>query len=130
MIAPVPNMPQVNLTKEQLEQISKLTLAQSQDPNHKGGRKFDGGKPQFGLLPPYALEEIAKVLTVGAEKYEPNNWKRVPDGPRRYFDAAQRHLWAYQKGEELDPETGLSHLAHAMCCLMFIEDLRQNPTKE
>ena len=115
MKAPVPNMPEGKLTKQQLEQISKLTLAQSQDPNHKGGRKFDGGKLEFDLLPPYALEETTRVLMIGAEKYERDNWKRVPDASRRYWNAAQRHLWAYKKGEILDPESGLSHLAHALC---------------
>ena len=85
-----------------------------------GGRKFDGGKLQYGLLPPLALAETVKVLTFGAEKYEPDNWKFVPDSKRRYFDALQRHLWAYKAGEQMDPESGIHHLAHAMCCLMFL----------
>lgn len=92
-----------------------------------GGRKFDGGKLRYGLLPPYALEENVKVLTFGAEKYEPDNWKHVPDGPRRYFDAAQRHMWAYKRGEMYDPETGIHHLAHALCCLEFIIDCDLDP---
>ncbi len=37
------------------------------------GRKFDGGKLEYGLLPPFALEETVKVLTFGAQKYEPEN---------------------------------------------------------
>jgi len=85
-----------------------------------GGRKFDGGKLEYGLLPPLALEETVRVLTVGAQKYERDNWIKVPDSKRRYFDALQRHLWAWKKGEIDDPETGLHHLAHAMCCLMFL----------
>lgn len=85
-----------------------------------GGRKFDGGKLQYGLLPPLALAETVKVLTFGAEKYEPDNWKRVPDSKRRYFDAMERHIWAYKAGEVIDPESGIHHLAHAMCCLMFL----------
>lgn len=85
-----------------------------------GGRKFDGGKLEYGLLPPLALEETVRVLTFGAQKYERDNWKMVPDSKRRYFDALQRHLWAWKKGEINDPETGLHHLAHAMCCLMFL----------
>lgn len=96
----------------------------------EGGRKFDGGKPQYGLLPLNALEENVKVLTVGAQKYEPDNWKRVPDGKRRYFDAALRHLFAFKRGEERDPETGLHHLAHALCCIQFILDLELSPTPE
>jgi len=85
-----------------------------------GGRKFDGGKLEFGLLPPLALEETVRVLTFGAQKYERGNWQKVPDSKRRYFDALQRHLWAWQRGEVIDPESGLHHLAHAMCCLMFL----------
>ena len=56
------------------------------------GRKFDTGKLEYGLLPPLALEETVRVLTFGAQKYERDNWKRVPDSKRRYFDALQRHL--------------------------------------
>ncbi len=55
-----------------------------------GGRKFDGGKLQYGLLPPLALKATVEILTFGAEKYEPDNWKHVPDSKRRYFDAMQR----------------------------------------
>jgi hypothetical protein len=85
-----------------------------------GGRKFDGGKLRYGLLPPLALKAIVDVLTFGAEKYEPDNWKHVPDSMNRYFDAAERHIWAWKEGEQIDPESGRNHLAHALCCLMFL----------
>jgi hypothetical protein len=85
-----------------------------------GGRKFDGNKLEYGLLPPLALESTVDVLTFGAQKYERDNWKRVPDAKRRYYDALQRHLWAWKKGEIIDPESGKHHLAHAQCCLMFL----------
>jgi hypothetical protein len=84
------------------------------------GRKFDSNKLEYGLLPPLALEETVRVLTFGAQKYERDNWKKVPDSKRRYFDALQRHVWAWKKGEMLDTESGIHHLAHAMCCLMFL----------
>jgi hypothetical protein len=84
------------------------------------GRKFDGGKMEYGLLPPLALQETVKVLTFGAQKYERDNWQKVPDAKRRYFDALQRHVWAWKQGEQLDSESGIHHLAHAMCCLMFL----------
>jgi hypothetical protein len=85
-----------------------------------GGRKFDGGKLQYGLMPPLALKATVDVLTFGAEKYEPDNWKHVPDSKRRYFDALQRHVWAWKEGEQIDPESGRHHLAHALCCLAFL----------
>jgi hypothetical protein len=86
----------------------------------EGGRKFDGNKLEYGLLPPLALKATVDVLTFGAQKYERDNWKIVPDSKRRYFDALQRHLWAWKEGEQIDPESNKHHLAHAMCCLMFL----------
>lgn len=86
------------------------------------GRKYDSGKPEFSLLPPWALESVAKVLTFGAEKYEIDNWKHVSNGEYRYRNAALRHINDYIKGEKTDLESGCNHLAHAICCLMFILD--------
>jgi hypothetical protein len=95
-----------------------------------GGRKFDGGKLEYGLLPAAALKATVDVLTLGAQKYERDNWKHVPDAKRRYFDALQRHLWDWKMGETFDPETGRSHLAHAMCCLMFLYEHDVDPWQE
>lgn len=112
-----------------MAKTSKDAVAASQTAT-TGGRKFDGGKLQYGLVPPLALKEMVKVLTFGAEKYEPDNWKFVPDSKRRYFDAMQRHLWAWKEGEQSDPETGINHLAHAMCCLFFLYEHDVKYSKE
>ena len=88
------------------------------------GIKYDSNKPEYSLLPPHALEEIVKVLSFGAKKYARDNWRKLDDAERRYFDAAQRHIWAVAKGEDLDPESGLPHEAHALCCLLFILQLK------
>jgi hypothetical protein len=85
-----------------------------------GGIKFDGGKPQWSLLPFKALREVVDVLTYGAKKYAPDNWKKVPNAKQRYIDAGFRHFTAYAGGEKLDSETGKSHLAHAICCLLYL----------
>jgi hypothetical protein len=82
--------------------------------------KHDAGKLRFDLVDPYFLEGLADVLTRGAAKYSPDNWKNCPEPFQRYYAALQRHLTAYAKGERFDPETGLSHLYHAACCLMFL----------
>ena len=81
------------------------------------GVKHDQGKPKFSLVPPLAELEVVKVLTFGAEKYAPDNWKKID--PIRYVDAAGRHINAHRRGETADAESGLHHLAHAICCLMF-----------
>lgn len=91
------------------------------------GMKFDQEKPRMGLLPPYSLEEISKVLTFGAKKYLPHNWKYVDGAESRYIDAAMRHINAFNQGEQNDPESGLPHLAHALCCLMFVLDIQKDP---
>ena len=101
------------------EQIRADAVAASQTAT-SGGRKFDGNKLEYGLIPPLAMKEMVRVLTFGAQKYERDNWKRVPESKRRYFDALERHIWAWKMGEQLDPESGIHHLAHAMCCLMFL----------
>ena len=83
------------------------------------GIKYDSAKPKMNLLPPKAILEVAKVLTFGAEKYDAENWRKLDDLQNRYTAGALRHIFAHMDGEELDPETNLSHLAHAMCCLLF-----------
>ena len=83
------------------------------------GIKYDSEKPRMNLLPPKAIVEISKVLTFGAAKYDAENWRKLDDLQNRYTAGALRHIFAHMDGEELDPETNLSHLAHAMCCLLF-----------
>jgi hypothetical protein len=83
------------------------------------GRKDDNGKPPYALLPSDAVEEILKVLSYGATKYEPRNWERGMSWGR-VFSALMRHMWAWWRREPADHETGISHLAHAGCCILFL----------
>lgn len=83
------------------------------------GRKDDSGKLPYHLIAPEVLEELSKVLEFGAKKYAPRNWEAGMDWSR-VFSALQRHSWAWWRGEDKDPETGFSHLSHALCCLMFL----------
>ena len=84
------------------------------------GIKHDQEKDRWDLLPWQATQQIVKVLTYGAQKYTPDNWKQVRDSRIRYFAASMRHIVAWFLGERLDPESGLSHLAHAGCCILFL----------
>lgn len=83
------------------------------------GIKYDGEKWRFSLLPLEPVIEVIKVLELGAKKYSVDNWKFVKP-VERYYDACMRHVLAYKTGEKKDPESGLSHLAHAVCCLLFM----------
>lgn len=90
-------------------------------PGSHGAKKFDDGKIRYELLPGQALEDIAHVFTFGAVKYGDFNWM---DGltSLRLFGALCRHAYAWSRGETLDKESGLHHLAHAAaCCMMLVE---------
>jgi hypothetical protein len=93
------------------------------------GRKDDHGKPRHELISPHLNDSIATVLNFGATKYGDRNWEK---GMRwgRVFGATLRHLWAWWRGEKLDPETGMSHLWHAGCCIMFLIHYEETGTGE
>lgn len=84
--------------------------------------KHDDGKPPLALIPPEALIEISKVFGFGAAKYGMNNWREDLDCTElsRSYSSAQRHLNSFWTGEDNDPESGLSHLAHAATQLMIM----------
>jgi len=86
--------------------------------------KKDIGKTRMDLLPPKALEGIAKIMTYGAAKYNDYNYKQGKGLDwDRMLGACYRHLNAWNDGEDLDPESGQSHLYHAGCCIMMLIDL-------
>jgi hypothetical protein len=91
------------------------------------GTKYDQDKPRYDLLPAYALEEVSKVLTFGATKYEPDNWRKVPNAKQRYFASSQRHEWQWKRGEKFDKDSKCHHLACAITGLMFMLELEMNP---
>jgi hypothetical protein len=83
------------------------------------GTKYDSGKPPIDLVDPEYIEGLAAVLGFGANKYAAHNW-RGGIQYSRLIAAAYRHLGAINKGEDLDPESGLPHVYHLGCCNMFL----------
>lgn len=91
-----------------------------------GGSKHDEKKPPMELLPPLALEAEARVLAHGRNKYHAFNWAQgIPPG--RLLGAALRHIFQYLRGENTDPESGESHLAHAACMVHFALEQQLRP---
>lgn len=84
------------------------------------GRKDDDGKRDYTLIPFAGLDVIAQVLEHGAKRYGAENWRAVDDAPARYLKAMARHVFARLRGEINDPDSGLPHLAHAACCILFM----------
>lgn len=81
--------------------------------------KYDKGKLPYHLVPWDAMDEIVAVLRFGAMKYGERNWEQGGHW-HRDFAACLRHLTKWFMGEDVDPESGLSHLAHAGCCILFM----------
>jgi hypothetical protein len=83
------------------------------------GKKHDDGKPRMDLLPPDAIFAVADVFTYGAELYGARDWEKgLPYG--RLFAAILRHLFAWWMREEVDRESGKSHLAHAATGVLML----------
>lgn len=80
------------------------------------GKKYDSEKPAMHLIPPVALEGEARAMGFGERKYGSYNWLGGMAWSR-LVAACMRHVQSWHAGESHDPETGLSHLAHARCCL-------------
>lgn len=91
------------------------------------GAKHDAGKDPWHLLPWGPVREVVRVLAHGAKVYAPNNWQKVKSGRDRYFNATMRHLFAWEGGELLDPDSGLPHLAHAATNVLFLLWAELNP---
>lgn len=85
------------------------------------GKKYDRNKERMDLVPWTSVREMAKVLTFGADKYGDHNWRQGIEHSRLYA-ATMRHLTSYWLGESIDPESGLSHLAHAMTNLAMMTE--------
>ena len=84
------------------------------------GKKNDSGKLRFSLIPSQVLHALAEVLTFGAKRYSPNNWKYLADAEERYEDAMWRHLVARKSGQKVDPDSGMPHYWHAVTNLAFL----------
>lgn len=89
-----------------------------------GGTKHDSGKPDLSLVPRVALEEIAKALMHGEKKYGRYNFLKGFDS-NRLIAATLRHVYAWNSGEDNDPESGLSHIAHALAGLSMLLDCQR-----
>ena len=86
-------------------------------------------KDRWDLLHLEDIEEVVKILSFGSKKYGPNNWQYVENGVERYYAALMRHLCAWRKGENIDPDSGLHHLSHAACNILFLINLTRNEKK-
>lgn len=91
----------------------------------EGGTKKDAGKPRICLVPMEFIEQTAQALGFGANKYGDYNYRKGLKHSR-IIDSAFRHLMAYTKGEDNDPESGLPHLAHCAASIAMLIWMKQH----
>lgn len=106
--------------------------AKGVDNAEGAARRFNQDKVAYHMMPPYALEQVCRVFMMGREKYDEDNW-RTGEGLSRIgcYNSLQRHVQAWLAGEDLDPESHLSHMAHAAWNALAIMELeRLFPEKE
>ena len=94
-------------------------ISTSNSDFENGALRANSNKLRFSLMPIAALEAINEVFEYGAKKYTENNWKKG-FYHLNIYDSLIRHLFAWAKGEDKDPESGLSHLAHAGCNMLML----------
>jgi len=81
----------------------------TQEMHTRGGLRYDDDKPRFDLLPPEAMEALARHYLAGAQKYDARNWEKGMAWGR-CFGSMMRHAWAWMRGEDIDQETGNHHM--------------------
>ena len=86
--------------------------------------RYNDGKLRWSLVDFDALEDMVKVLEFGAKKYADNNWKKGLKTPE-IFESMMRHMTAYIRGEDIDPESGLPHTGHILCNAMFLSYMQR-----
>lgn len=82
--------------------------------------KYDGGKPKMALVPPRAIESVARVMTFGAMKYAAENYLAGDMTYRQLLSACGRHINTFLQNEDTDAESLQSHLANGACCLLML----------
>ena len=100
------------------------TIALSAYPDNNPKTELGEAKPKISDTPPIAVRELGQVMSMGAKKYGAFNWREKRVSSTVYYDAAWRHLSAWFEGEDTDPESGLSHLAHVMACMAILRDAK------
>ena len=107
-------------TPKQIEQLQQM----------KQAIKYDDGKVDWTLVPFEALEDMARVLQFGARKYAAWNWTEGGGFKwTRIVGSCLRHIFAFLRGEDVDPESGISHISHAQCNLLFLAYYIRNKEK-
>ena len=83
-------------------------------------------KVPLSVLPSPVLAEVGLAMLEGARKYGRHNYREAGVRGSVYYDACFRHLMAWWEGEDIDPDSGLSHITKAVAGLIVLRDSMMN----
>ena len=109
------------LLDEVQKQIEKFNEPKRLSSDTTTGIRYNQGKLRYDLVPVFAQEQYVKVLTYGASKYSQDNWRKGLSW-MSCVASLERHLASFKSGEDIDPESGLPHMAHVMCNAAFLSE--------
>jgi dATP/dGTP diphosphohydrolase len=115
----------LKLTMSEKKFLDRFTTEYTQHEPKKSGTKHDSGKPRVSLIPKAALLGMARALSYGEKKYGTHNFRNGLSYSR-LADACMRHLSSWMEGETLDPESGLSHMDHAIASLAMLKFMEEH----
>ncbi len=113
--------PPDNFTKEEGTSAVNITLEAASFPTNPK-QLYGDKKVPLQNIPPAALVYLGIALKEGARKYGAYNWREANVETMTYLGAAMRHIAAYLDREEIDPDSGNPHLAHALASLAILVD--------
>lgn len=120
--AETPKVFRRHLTESQRALVSGRTVKQSSKSPENPKDAIGATKIPLSVVPSSVLMEVAMGMFDGAWKYQSYNYREIPIRYSRYYDAAMRHLMAWWEGEDIDPDSGLNHIAKVLSCLTVLRD--------
>jgi hypothetical protein len=125
------NMTNMQSTTQEIKEWQHPSSSKLDTTQQPIGTKYDQDKLQYTLIPPKALEAVARNLTIGLKKYkERDNWKKVPNANQRYLDALYRHLEAHRSGQLYDVDSSdptMPHMAAVAVNALFLLEFMLDP---
>lgn len=68
------------------------------------------------------MAEIGVAMLEGAAKYGRHNYRASGVQASVYYDATMRHLMSWWEGEDIDPDSCMSHITKAITSLVVLRD--------
>jgi 5'(3')-deoxyribonucleotidase len=105
------------MENNEVKELVEKTIKMEDERGH--GLRYNDGKNRYDLIQPQSLDDMVKVLTMGANKYDDRNWENGMSWTT-VIASMKRHIAAIERGEDYDKESGLLHIAHVQCNAHFL----------